>query len=313
MRNPPILILDEATSALDSKSERDVQNAIDNMVAKGSKRTVFVIAHRLSTIRNADMIVVLGSAKGTSTVRDGASVLEIGTHDELISKSNGFYRALAMVTDSNKAKSIDNETKEDDDNSTIDVDIKQKTFKSGETKQNGLQPFEMEADESENESKKTVSCCSKLFGGGEKKKDENEPYKVESSRVWSYSKPDYPILVVGLVASTLNGVIWPAIAVAFAEILVVLYDFDTSEIQYGARKWGIVFLGIGTCSFILNILQGFSFSIVGERLTTRLRVDVFRALMRQNIGWFDDPKNGVGSLTSTLSTDTSLIHYTTGT
>ena len=138
-------------------------------------------------------------------------------------------------------------------------------------------------------------------------------YKVESSRVWSYSKPDYPVLVIGLVAATVNGVVWPAIAVAFAEILVVLYDFDTSEIQYGARKWGIVFLGIGTCSFILNILQGFSFSIVGERLTTRLRVDVFRALMRQNIGWFDDPKNGVGSLTSTLSTDTSLIHYTTGT
>jgi len=142
---------------------------------------------------------------------------------------------------------------------------------------------------------------------------ESDRYKVESSRVWSYSKPDYPVLVIGLVAATVNGIVWPAIAVAFAEILVVLYDFDTSEIQYGARKWGIVFLGIGTCSFILNILQGFSFSIVGERLTTRLRVDVFRALMRQNIGWFDDPKNGVGSLTSTLSTDTSLIHYTTGT
>ena len=46
-----------------TNARTQVQNAIDNMVAKGSTRTIFVIAHRLSTIRNADMIVVLGSAE----------------------------------------------------------------------------------------------------------------------------------------------------------------------------------------------------------------------------------------------------------
>ena len=55
-KNPSLLILDEATSALDTKSERLVQNALDNLM---KNRTVLVIAHRLSTIKNADKIIVI--------------------------------------------------------------------------------------------------------------------------------------------------------------------------------------------------------------------------------------------------------------
>ena len=240
LRNPPILILDEATSALDSESERYVQNAIDNMVSAGSGRTVFVIAHRLSTIRNADQIVVLGSAEGTSTVRDGASVLEIGTHDELMAKKNGFYRALAMITDSSGKES--SKTNENDDESNqgeetkISVDItphQDSENSSLSNKKNGMQTFEIEdskkSDDDYTDEKNKPSFCSKLCGGGEKKnKDKKEPYKVESSRVWAYSKPDYPVLALGLVAATLNGLIWPSVALAFAEILDVLYVYISS-------------------------------------------------------------------------------------
>ncbi|MEE1551082.1 MAG: ATP-binding cassette domain-containing protein, partial [Nitrospinaceae bacterium] len=80
IKNPPILILDEATSALDSEAEKKVQDAIDRLM---KNRTVFVIAHRLSTVVNADKIVVL---------KDG-SIVEEGTHDELLLK-NGEYRRL---------------------------------------------------------------------------------------------------------------------------------------------------------------------------------------------------------------------------
>ncbi|MCU0455655.1 MAG: ABC transporter ATP-binding protein/permease [Bacteroidales bacterium] len=81
MANPPILILDEATSALDTESERLVQDAIVKLM---ENRTSVVIAHRLSTIQNADMIVVL----------DGGSIVETGTHEELIRKKEGFYSRL---------------------------------------------------------------------------------------------------------------------------------------------------------------------------------------------------------------------------
>lgn len=81
VNNPAILILDEATSALDGKSEVIIQQALD----KASKnRTTIAIAHRLSTIRHASQIVVLNHG----------AVAETGSHDELMSLSDGVYRRL---------------------------------------------------------------------------------------------------------------------------------------------------------------------------------------------------------------------------
>ena len=81
LNDPKILILDEATSSIDTHTEILIQKALDELL-KG--RTSFVIAHRLSTIRNADCIMV---------VQDG-HIAERGTHDELIKKEGGHYRAL---------------------------------------------------------------------------------------------------------------------------------------------------------------------------------------------------------------------------
>ena len=78
--NPRVMILDEATSSIDTKTEKDIQAVISELM-KG--RTSFVIAHRLSTIRNADLILVM---------KDG-DIVEQGNHDELM-KVNGIYANL---------------------------------------------------------------------------------------------------------------------------------------------------------------------------------------------------------------------------
>jgi ATP-binding cassette, subfamily B, bacterial MsbA len=83
LQNPEILILDEATSALDTVSERLVQQAIDNL---SRNRTTLVIAHRLSTVQKADQIAVM----------DQGQVVEVGTHEELITKG-GFYSRLCEL------------------------------------------------------------------------------------------------------------------------------------------------------------------------------------------------------------------------
>ena len=76
----PILILDEATSNVDSRTEIQIQNAMNKLM---ENKTCFIIAHRLSTIQNADVILV---------VKDG-NIIEQGNHDELIN-ARGFYHSL---------------------------------------------------------------------------------------------------------------------------------------------------------------------------------------------------------------------------
>ncbi len=77
--DPPVLILDEATSSIDTRTEKIVQDGMDNLM-RG--RTTFVIAHRLSTVRNSDCIMVLEKGR----------IIERGTHDQLIKEQGRYYQ-----------------------------------------------------------------------------------------------------------------------------------------------------------------------------------------------------------------------------
>ena len=80
MEKPKIMILDEATSNVDTRTEQQIQDALDHIM---KDKTSFIIAHRLSTIKNAKLIIVMKNG----------NIIETGNHKELLAK-NGFYADL---------------------------------------------------------------------------------------------------------------------------------------------------------------------------------------------------------------------------
>ncbi|KAI1885483.1 hypothetical protein AGOR_G00204160 [Albula goreensis] len=284
VRNPKILLLDEATSALDAESETIVQAALDK-VRQG--RTTIIVAHRLSTIRNANIIASF----------NGGKVVELGTHSELMAQQGVYHSLVTMQT----FKST-----ESNDEAVEEVTMEEKS------------PSVMSLSESNLFRRKSNKVSSKTTESNEKEDDKDQPEEeadappVSFFKVLRLNAPEWPYIVVGVFCATINGAMQPAFAIIFSKIIAVFAEQDKDIVSERSTFFSLMFAAIGVVSFITMFFQGFSFGKAGEILTMRLRFMAFKAMLRQELGWFDDPKNSVGALTTRLATDAAQVQGATG-
>uniref|UniRef100_H2ZPW4 Bile salt export pump n=1 Tax=Ciona savignyi TaxID=51511 RepID=H2ZPW4_CIOSA len=339
VRNPKVLLLDEATSALDTKSESVVQQALEKASAGMINqiylelnttcitsiysyplyhdlgpfviyicRTTVVVAHRLSTIRSADKIFAFHEGQ----------IMEEGSHEELLLIKDGVYSNLI-----NMQAGRESEESEEKDSAG--------DFKKN---QNSVKMRTYSQRSNNIESKKSGK-----IGEDDEEEEEEDIPDVSFGRIIAMNKPEWyymaggrnskvncgsvvrylylllhyrVFLISGCVFAAIAGAADPVNAILFAEVLTVFSLSDVEEQKSKATLYALLFVAVGVIVFIAYCSESTLFAKSGMELTVRLRKKAFKAMLRQDIAYFDDHRHSPGALCTRLSMDASRVQGCTG-
>ncbi|XP_036102579.1 ATP-binding cassette sub-family B member 5 [Molossus molossus] len=257
-----------------SALDTESETVVQAALEKASKgRTTIVVAHRLSTIRSADLIV---------TVKDGM-VVEKGTHAELMAKQSLYY-SLAMSQDIKKA------------------DEQMESMEYSEKNTSSAPLFSVSSVKCDFTDKSEESTQNK----------ETSLPEVSLLKIFKLNKSEWPSVVLGTLASVLNGTVHPVFSIIFAKIITMFENDDKTTLKHDAEIYSMVFIILGVICFVSYFIQGLFYGRAGEILTMRLRHLAFKAMLYQDISWFDDKENSTGALTTILATDIAQIQGATG-
>ena len=304
--DPKILLLDEATSALDTKSEGVVQAALDK-AAQG--RTTIVIAHRLSTIKHADNIVVMSQGR----------IVEQGKHDALLENQGAYYN---LVEAQRIAQEQEAQKEEAEDESEIsssaqeaemgadDLALKHSLSKSKtpmSEKGNAFDTDPADLDLAQTKSRQSISSAVLAKRPGE----QGPKYSLWTliKLVAKFNAQEWLYMTLGLVSAFLAGAGNPVQAVFFAKAITALAlpPSEYDELRSRANFWSWMYFMLALEQLVAFIAQGVLFAKCSERLVHRSRDQSFRAMLRQDIAFFDRDTNTAGALTSFLSTETTHL------
>ncbi|KAF8077237.1 hypothetical protein N665_1054s0014 [Sinapis alba] len=267
VKNPYILLLDEATSALDAESEKSVQEALAQVMVG---RTTVVVAHRLSTVRNADVIAVVHEGK----------IIEFGNHENLISNPDGVYSALLRLQEAASLES----------NPSLHCTL---------SRPNSIQYSR--------ELSRTISCSEKESVTRKDGEDQSKEAKVTMRRLYSILRPDWLYGICGTLCAFLAGSLMPLFALGVSHSLVSYYEKGWDNTQKEVKKIAILFCFASAITLIVYTIEHLCFGIMGERLTRRVREKMFLAILKNEMGWFDEVDNTSSMLASRLESDTTLL------
>ncbi|KAF3938618.1 hypothetical protein ABW19_dt0202138 [Dactylella cylindrospora] len=293
--DPKILLLDEATSALDTRSEGIVQAALDKAA---QNRTSIIIAHRLSTIKNADNIVVMSQGK----------IVEQGRHDDLLEAQGAYYH----LVEAQKFQDTKEQTEEDEADEKLAEAAEDLKLERSRTRASLAEadPDDVEVANRLNRAETSKSIASAALAA--KPVEEVKQYSLWTliKLIASYNKTEKLLMFTGIILCIIAGGGYPVQSVLFAKSLAALSlnrETQMDEIRDEVNFWSAMYIMLAATQLIGYTGQGIAFAICSERLIRRVRIQAFRTLLRQDIGYFDDERHSSGALTSLLSTETTYL------
>ncbi|KAL8570376.1 hypothetical protein ACOMHN_035794 [Nucella lapillus] len=144
-----------------------------------------------------------------------------------------------------------------------------------------------------------------------KKEEKEELPKAPFGRLLRINAPEWKFITLGCLAAIINGGVQPSFAVLFSKIIGV-FAKTLDEQERLLMIYSLALVGLGFVSLVTMFLQAYLFALSGECLTVRVRDMSFRAILRQEVSFFDNKNNNTGALTTRLATDASLVQGATG-
>jgi len=159
----------------------------------------------------------------------------------------------------------------------------------------------------ENEDKEVKKEAEKQAEEEQKKKDKNNV-----SRIWKMHEGDSFHFFVGLLGAILVGGANPAVGIIFVKSIKAFFMDDPDEVWKESVYWACIMYAVSFGQIIGDTLRGWGFGVPGEKMTVKLRMMFYNALVRQEIGWHDLPENASGSLCAALATEVNMIQALSG-
>ena len=263
------------------------------MEAASANRTTIIVAHRLSTVRNADLIVVM----------DKGDLIEQGTHNTLLAKG-GVYAGLV------KKQQIDTVDKTNES----DADLMEQ--EALEVNRKSVLEMARASDHSTILLSSAMNRTSALNGHDVRKARQalmdKEAMKSKAPvwKIFMEIRPQWGWMALGCFGAFLAGIAYPLYALFFSQVIGMLIEND--DAFYGPLEgpnfYAFLFAMLGVVAFIGYTTQITSFEIAGAHYTKYLRGRLFRAFMKQEIGYFDRDENNLGALTTKLAVDCKCVN-----
>ncbi|KAK6944919.1 ABC transporter type 1, transmembrane domain, partial [Dillenia turbinata] len=228
---------------------------------------ILIVAHKLSTARNADFIAVM----------IGGSIIEIGSHNDLMNRKNGHYAKMAKM---------------------------QRQFSVDEQEQNP------ETRLSSSVARSTKPDPAQQFSQSPLPYNEPQPvsYPPPSlARLLSLNSPERKQGLIGSISAAIFGSVQPVYAITIGGMIAAFFVQDHDEMRARIRTYSMILSSLTLLSLIVNLLQHYNFAYMGEQLTKRIRLRMLEKILTFEAAWFDDEENSSGALCSRLSSEASLL------
>ena len=255
----------------------EATSALDNESEKVVQRALDRVQEGRTTVIVAHRLTTIRQADLIVTF-DNGKVKEQGTHEELMDKK-GLYHSLVM-----------RQVTEKDEDNTKDVKVEKEISKQ-------LSIAHEFVDIPEDLKKKPI----KKYGNA-----------TLFKKLLGMNSPEWFYLTIGIICSIGMGLTNVGFSILFGDVFNIFGEADVEAARKTSQLIALEFGALGLFTMLCMLGMGSMFSIAGERLTKRLRVKMFRAMMNQEIGWFDLKENNTGALCSRLSTNAQTVQSATG-